>query len=111
MNKEAPPYVVHSTKVERRVDAQVGEVVMHQLVGCGFTVPVDVPSTSPQLPAQCVRLGDKLHRLLHYFLLQRLNNSSSVMSMLSEPDKDTRTTIFKQNECERKIRRWYRNFK
>jgi hypothetical protein len=63
---------LHSTKVERRVDAWVAEVVLHQPVVDSFTVVVDVPLMSPRLPAQRERLRGKLYHLLYYILLHQL---------------------------------------
>jgi hypothetical protein len=94
--KKETPHAVPSTKVERKIDVQFVEVVLHLQVMDGYMVAVDVSSTLHQSPPRPRRLGDKLCCLLYYTFLQQFEQLLFGLSM-SELDKDI-TTMLDPNE-------------
>jgi hypothetical protein len=72
LEKESPPLIVPSMKVEQRVDTRVVEVVLHQIVLNGFTISIDVaPMLHPSPPRG--RSRGQLHRCIYYSLIQQIS--------------------------------------
>jgi hypothetical protein len=89
--KKETPHVIPSTKVERKIDVQFVEVVLHLQVMDGYMVAVDVSSTLHQSPRPR-RLGDKLCCLLYYTFLQQFEQLLFGLSMY-ELDEDIATML------------------